>query len=80
MLVTNIIYIWINIFPCVGVAKCQNEVKTVVLLVLCVCVYTHTHTHIFGQKFHLGFFHRKNPNELFGQPNRLFMQYMYISK
>lgn len=36
MLVTNVIYIWINIFLCIGVAKCQSEVKSVVLLVLCV--------------------------------------------
>ena len=60
MLVTNIIYIWINIFPCVGVAKCQNEVKTVVLLVLCVCVYTHTHTYIWP-KISFGFLPQKKP-------------------
>lgn len=34
MLVTNVISICINVFQCIGVAKCQNEVKTVVLLVL----------------------------------------------
>lgn len=36
MLVTNVIYIWINIFLCIGVAKRQSEVKSVVLLVLCI--------------------------------------------
>lgn len=29
-------YLWINVLQCIGVAECQNEVKTVLLLVLCI--------------------------------------------